>query len=54
MIEKAFQLPFDEVFEEFEHTPIGTGAIAQVKIHPFYDMPFALNTDMLNRCIEPL
>jgi len=54
MIEKAFQLPFDEVFEEFEHTPIGTGAIAQVKNYPFYEMPFALTTVTLNRFIEPL
>ncbi|KAG6817755.1 hypothetical protein H0H87_004546 [Tephrocybe sp. NHM501043] len=30
VIEKVFQRPFDEVFEEFNETPIGTGAIAQV------------------------
>ncbi|OCH86059.1 ABC1-domain-containing protein [Obba rivulosa] len=30
VIERVFQRPFDEVFEEFDHTPIGTGAIAQV------------------------
>ncbi|EKM61327.1 uncharacterized protein PHACADRAFT_83337 [Phanerochaete carnosa HHB-10118-sp] len=30
VIEHVFQRPFDEVFEEFEVTPIGTGAIAQV------------------------
>jgi aarF domain-containing kinase len=30
VIEHVFQKPFDEVFEEFEHEPIGTGAIAQV------------------------
>ncbi|KAG6862132.1 hypothetical protein C0995_004214 [Termitomyces sp. Mi166 len=30
VIERVFQRPFDEVFEEFDETPIGTGAIAQV------------------------
>lgn len=30
VIEKAFDLPFDEIFEEFDKTPIGIGAIAQV------------------------
>ncbi|CCM04437.1 uncharacterized protein FIBRA_06617 [Fibroporia radiculosa] len=30
VIEKIFQRPFNEVFEEFDETPIGTGAIAQV------------------------
>ncbi|RDB28402.1 hypothetical protein Hypma_015785 [Hypsizygus marmoreus] len=30
VIELVFQRPFDEVFEEFQETPIGTGAIAQV------------------------
>ncbi|KAJ7597574.1 hypothetical protein C8J56DRAFT_818197 [Mycena floridula] len=30
VIEDVFQLPFDDVFEEFDETPIGTGAIAQV------------------------
>ncbi|EMD41901.1 hypothetical protein CERSUDRAFT_147303 [Gelatoporia subvermispora B] len=30
VIERVFQRPFDEVFEEFDHTPIGSGAIAQV------------------------
>jgi aarF domain-containing kinase len=30
VIEKVFQRNFDDVFEEFEETPIGTGAIAQV------------------------
>ncbi|KAI0639579.1 ABC1-domain-containing protein [Trametes polyzona] len=30
VIEDVFQRPFDEVFEEFDETPIGTGAIAQV------------------------
>ncbi|KAH7930387.1 ABC1-domain-containing protein [Leucogyrophana mollusca] len=30
VIEKVFQKPFDEVFEEFDEIPIGTGAIAQV------------------------
>lgn len=30
VIEDAFQLPFDQVFEEFDEIPIGTGAIAQV------------------------
>ncbi|KAG6840911.1 hypothetical protein C0991_003253 [Blastosporella zonata] len=29
-IERVFQRPFDQVFEEFNETPIGTGAIAQV------------------------
>ena len=32
VVEHVFQRPFDEVFEEFEITPIGTGAIAQVCI----------------------
>jgi len=30
VIERVFQKPFDEVFEEFDETPIGSGAIAQV------------------------
>lgn len=30
VIEKAFGLKFDDIFEEFEETPIGCGAIAQV------------------------
>ncbi|KAG6876835.1 hypothetical protein C0992_011598 [Termitomyces sp. T32_za158] len=30
VIERVFQRPFDQVFEEFDETPIGTGAIAQV------------------------
>ncbi|KAJ7103337.1 hypothetical protein B0H15DRAFT_767664 [Mycena belliarum] len=29
-IEKVFQRPFEQVFEEFDESPIGTGAIAQV------------------------
>ena len=31
VIEHIFQRPFDEVFEEFNETPIGAGAIAQVR-----------------------
>ncbi|BEJ15195.1 hypothetical protein CspHIS471_0409620 [Cutaneotrichosporon sp. HIS471] len=30
VLERAFGLPFDEIFAEFEDTPIGCGAIAQV------------------------
>ncbi|KAI0669732.1 ABC1-domain-containing protein [Trametes maxima] len=30
VIEDVFQRPFEDVFEEFNETPIGTGAIAQV------------------------
>ncbi|KAL0068703.1 hypothetical protein AAF712_004420 [Marasmius tenuissimus] len=30
VIERVFQRPFDQVFEYFDETPIGTGAIAQV------------------------
>ncbi|KZT02456.1 ABC1-domain-containing protein [Laetiporus sulphureus 93-53] len=30
VVEHVFQRPFDEVFEEFDETPIGSGAIAQV------------------------
>ncbi|EJF66849.1 ABC1-domain-containing protein [Dichomitus squalens LYAD-421 SS1] len=30
VIEQVFQRPFEDVFEEFDETPIGTGAIAQV------------------------
>ncbi|KAG5644627.1 hypothetical protein DXG03_008105 [Asterophora parasitica] len=30
VIERVFQRPFDEVFEEFNQKPIGSGAIAQV------------------------
>jgi len=30
VIERVFQRPFDQVFEEFDETPIGSGAIAQV------------------------
>ena len=30
VIEGIFRRPFSEVFEEFEETPIGIGAIAQV------------------------
>lgn len=31
VIERVFQRPFDQVFEEFDGKPIGTGAIAQVQ-----------------------
>ena len=31
VIEKIFQRPFEEVFEEFDETPMGSGAIAQVR-----------------------
>lgn len=30
VIEKAFATPFDDIFEDFAHEPIGCGAIAQV------------------------
>jgi aarF domain-containing kinase len=30
VIERVFQRPFEDVFEEFDETPIGVGAIAQV------------------------
>ncbi|KAI6136306.1 hypothetical protein F5141DRAFT_1073758 [Pisolithus sp. B1] len=30
VLEKVFQRPFDDIFEEFDQNPIGTGAIAQV------------------------
>ncbi|KAF9245770.1 hypothetical protein BU15DRAFT_85462 [Melanogaster broomeanus] len=30
VIERVFEKPFDQVFEEFDENPIGTGAIAQV------------------------
>lgn len=30
VIERVFGKHFDEIFEEFDHTPIGVGAIAQV------------------------
>lgn len=30
VIERVFQRPFDDVFEEFDEMPIGSGAIAQV------------------------
>ncbi|KAI0308167.1 ABC1-domain-containing protein [Multifurca ochricompacta] len=29
VVERVFQRPFDEVFEDFDETPIGSGAIAQ-------------------------
>ncbi|OBZ78754.1 ABC1 family protein C21C3.03, mitochondrial [Grifola frondosa] len=32
VIEDVFQRPFDDVFEDFDETPIGTGAIAQSNI----------------------
>lgn len=31
VIERVFQRPFDDVFEQFDETPIGVGAIAQVR-----------------------
>lgn len=37
VIERTFKKPFNEVFESFDETPIGTGAIAQVyraKLNP--------------------
>ena len=44
IIEKVFQRPFEEIFEEFDETPIGTGAIAQVyqffKFLSYYIQPF--------------
>ncbi|KAI0319778.1 ABC1-domain-containing protein [Amylostereum chailletii] len=30
VLERVFQRPFSEIFEDFDETPIGTGAIAQV------------------------
>jgi hypothetical protein len=36
VIELVFQRPFDEVFEEFDEVPIGTGAIAQVRVYHLY------------------
>ncbi|GAA6008953.1 hypothetical protein JCM11491_003845 [Sporobolomyces phaffii] len=30
VLQKAFGLPFEEIFAEFRHEPLGTGAIAQV------------------------
>lgn len=30
VLQRAFHLPFEEIFEEFDETPIGCGAIAQV------------------------
>ena len=41
VIERVFQRPFDEVFEEFDETPIGSGAIAQV-CRPFASSPLTL------------
>ena len=41
VIERVFQRPFDEVFEEFDETPIGSGAIAQV-CRPFVSSPLTL------------
>lgn len=32
VIEDVFQRSFEDVFEQFDETPIGTGAIAQVGI----------------------
>jgi len=41
VIEKVFQRSFEEIFEEFEEAPIGTGAIAQVHQFMFNDvMPY--------------
>ena len=34
VIEQVFQRPFEDVFEQFDETPIGTGAIAQVCCWP--------------------
>jgi aarF domain-containing kinase len=31
VIEEVFQRKFEDVFEEFDEEPIGTGAIAQVR-----------------------
>ena len=36
VVEQVFQRPFHEVFEEFNDTPIGTGAIAQVSLLTVY------------------
>ena len=30
VLEKAFKKPFDEIFDEFDETPMGIGAVAQV------------------------
>lgn len=46
LIERVFQRPFDEVFEEFDETPIGSGAIAQVCRLSF----IAFDLIGLNRC----
>ncbi len=50
VIERIFQRPFEDVFEEFDETPMGTGAIAQVSYL------FLLNSAFLIvcRCTERL
>ena len=45
VVEDVFQRPFEDVFEEFRETPIGTGAIAQVGAPTFWLRASALTGD---------
>ncbi|KAL7420157.1 hypothetical protein Q5752_005123 [Cryptotrichosporon argae] len=57
VIEKAFQLRFDEIFEEFGEEPIGCGAIAQVykaKLRPeIVGEGNALSTSVAIKVLHP-
>lgn len=50
-LERAFGMRFDEVFEEFDETPIGCGAIAQVSSSIALNPAACRSTrDMMRRC----
>jgi len=42
VLERIFRRPLDQIFEQIEETPIGTGAIAQVR---FTELPFTIVAD---------
>lgn len=53
VIEHVFQRPFDQVFEEFDDTPIGTGAIAQVQSYLDFIVLYHTLNSLPSRYTEP-
>jgi aarF domain-containing kinase len=53
VIERVFQRPFDDVFEEFDETPIGSGAIAQVCCTSSLRPVGLYRAQAFPRCTEP-
>jgi aarF domain-containing kinase len=45
VIQKAFGMDFDDIFEEFGHEPIGCGAIAQVRYKDVHRLTSGVQSD---------